>query len=81
MDVRMPRMNGLEALLRLQSSAATNAIPVIMLSASLADRQAALDAGARFFLKKPYQGEQLLAALEDALQDGDSNQTRISPHD
>lgn len=69
MDVRMPRMDGLQALSQLQSLVATRAIPVIMLSASLADRQSALDAGARFFIRKPYQNDILVAALESALND------------
>jgi CheY-like chemotaxis protein len=80
MDVRMPRMDGLQALSRLQSLAATNTIPVIMLAASLADRQAAIDAGARCFLKKPYQSENLIAALENALDQMDCGKTRIAAH-
>jgi FixJ family two-component response regulator len=38
-----------------------------MLSASLIDQQAALDAGARFFLAKPYQVTSLLTAVERAI--------------
>lgn len=54
MDVSMPRMNGLEALVRLREDNRTALIPVVMLSASLRDKQTALDAGARFFVSKPY---------------------------
>ena len=38
-----------------------------MLSASLVDQPAALDAGARFFLTKPYRGETLVTAVQSAL--------------
>ena len=67
MDVRMPQMDGLTALARLRTRAETKDIPVVILSASVVDRQAALDAGARFFLSKPYQGKKLLAAIESAV--------------
>ncbi len=67
MDVRMPRMDGVSALVRLKQHEDTKQVPVIMLSASIGDRQASLDAGARFFLVKPYQGKILLAAVETAV--------------
>ncbi len=67
MDVRMPRMDGLAALSALQENEATKNIPVVMLSASLMDQQEALDAGARFFLSKPYEGKNLVGAIESAL--------------
>jgi CheY-like chemotaxis protein len=69
LDVRMPRMDGLAALAILSDRADTKNIPVIMVSASLIDQQAALDAGARYFLSKPYQGKTLLAAIESATND------------
>jgi CheY-like chemotaxis protein len=67
LDVRMPKMDGLSALAKLRERAETKHIPIVMLSASLVDQQAALDAGARFFLSKPYQGKTLLAAIQSAM--------------
>lgn len=67
MDVSMPRMNGLEALVRLRADRRTELIPVVMLSASLRDKQTALDAGARFFVGKPYNSLDLLSAVQKAL--------------
>ncbi len=64
LDVRMPRLDGLCALVRLRRSDRTRDVPVVMLSASLADQRAALDAGARFFLSKPYQGSRLIEAVQ-----------------
>jgi CheY-like chemotaxis protein len=67
LDVRMPRMNGLKALKTLQHDQSTRDIPIVMLSASLVDRRAALDAGARYFLTKPYQPVTLVTAVEKAI--------------
>ncbi len=49
LDVRMPRMNGLVALANLQRDQRTKDIPIVMLSASLVDQQAALEAGGAIF--------------------------------
>lgn len=67
LDVRMPGKDGMAALFELKDHRHTKDIPVVMLSASIVDQQAALDGGARFFLKKPYDGKQLVRALEAAL--------------
>jgi DNA-binding response OmpR family regulator len=67
MDVRLPHRDGLSALSDLKRRPETNQIPVVMLSASVVDQQAALDAGARFFLRKPYRGEMLVQAVSTAL--------------
>ncbi len=67
MDVRMPRMNGLAALDALQHDGRTKDIPIVMLSASLVDEQAALDMGARYFLRKPYEPTTLLTAVGNAI--------------
>lgn len=67
LDVRMPRLDGLQALGRLRERGDTKNTPVVMLSASLRDQQAALDAGASFFVTKPYQGSTLLAAVKSAI--------------
>lgn len=64
MDVRMPRMDGFAALAEFKERLDTRDIPVIMLSASIRDQQAALDAGARHFLRKPYRGEMLVQAVD-----------------
>lgn len=69
MDVRMPRLDGISALRRLRADEATKRIPVVILSASMRDEETALDAGASFFVKKPYRGADLLEAAESALRD------------
>ena len=67
LDLRMPVMDGLTALRELRNRADTQRIPVVMLSASPKSQTDALDAGARFFLSKPYDGEALLAAVDAAV--------------
>lgn len=67
LDVRMPRLDGLSALSVLQSREDTTRIPVIMVSASLSDQKSALEHGARYFLRKPYQGDRLLCAIDSAI--------------
>ena len=69
LDVRMPRMDGLTALGHLRVRADTRHIPVVRLSASLVDKQAALDSGARFFLTKPYDAPTLIAAIKAAVEE------------
>lgn len=63
MDIRMPKMDGLEALRKLKADPTTNEIPVVMSSASPGDQWNAIDSGAKFFLCKPYSNEALLATL------------------
>ena len=67
LDVRMPKKDGMTALAELQEQDETRHIPVVMLSASVVDQQRALEAGARFFLTKPYQGRDLLSAVSAAI--------------
>lgn len=69
LDVRMPVMDGMTALGRLKDDPETQEIPVVMLSASVIDQNAALDAGARFFVKKPFVGRELVDAIDVATSD------------
>jgi CheY-like chemotaxis protein/nitrogen-specific signal transduction histidine kinase len=64
MDIRMPAMNGYEAIRRLQE--AHPGLPIIALSASTfaEDREQALARGAAAFLAKPLGEEDLLAAIK-----------------
>jgi DNA-binding response OmpR family regulator len=67
LDIRMPKMDGLCTLARLREHGPTQRTPVVMLSASLIDRRRALDLGARYFLDKPCDRDDLVAALHAAL--------------
>lgn len=67
LDVRLPDVDGLTTLRELKRLDSTRRIPVVMLSASMSDEQAALDSGARYFLRKPYDGDNLLMAVRTAI--------------
>jgi CheY-like chemotaxis protein len=61
-DLMMPIMNGAELCRRLKHDAATQSVPVIVMSA--ADRAQANGCGADAFLKKPFELETLLELVE-----------------
>jgi len=67
LDLRMPGMGGIDVLRALKKSQVTNNIPVVVLSASVIDQKNALDAGAAFFVRKPYVGNKLVAVVDAAL--------------
>ncbi len=69
MDVRMPKMDGLTMLRELRASEITATTPVVMLSASIRDQHQALEAGANFFISKPYEAESVLSALDLSMQE------------
>ncbi len=67
MDVRMPRKDGLTALRELRTDSGIKSTPVIMLSASIRDQQNALQAGASYFVRKPYEANEVLSAIESSI--------------
>jgi CheY-like chemotaxis protein len=67
LDVHMPGKDGLQALAELKKNEETRKIAVVMLSASVLDHRAALEAGASFFVKKPYRSATLVAAVDAAI--------------
>jgi signal transduction histidine kinase len=77
LDIRMPKMDGLTVLHRLKSNPETASTPVIVLSASMRDKQKVLDLGASFFIQKPYQSDSLMAALDAAIENLHHNPTGV----
>ena len=71
-DVRMPGIDGCELQRRLKASSPI--LPIIFVTAHHDDevRQSALSQGAFAFLYKPFDGEELLLAVDAALQRGHS---------
>lgn len=67
MDIRMPRIDGLTALHILKDDPTTASIPVVIVSASAGDQNNALEAGAKYFLRKPFGSEALLAAARSSI--------------
>ena len=75
LDIRMPAGNGFSVAQRLKRSTHTFTIPVIFLTGSPEKHaeEKAMALGARFYVKKPYDPEELLDAIKRALEkDSDS---------
>lgn len=69
MDIRLPGMDGIQALARLRAAAGTQAIPVLAMTASVMteDRQKIMDAGFDAFQSKPINVREFMAAVEQLL--------------
>lgn len=65
LDVNMPDMDGYEVCKRLRENPQTRAIPIVMLTTSVAleSRVKGLDSGADDYITKPFQGRELIARL------------------
>ena|SRR5579863_2660741 len=66
-DGSLPDMDGIDFIRILSDSSEVNRIPVIVVSGAEEKRNGVLDAGARAFLLKPYDGKQLIAAVTCAV--------------
>ena len=69
MDIRLPGMDGIEALAQLRAEAATQTIPVLAMTASVMTehRQKIMDAGFDAFQSKPIAVKEFIAAVEHLL--------------
>jgi DNA-binding response OmpR family regulator len=69
LDMMMPRRNGLEVLAALRQEKDLADTPVIVLTAQPATRDQALRAGADVVMVKPFEPEQIAAAVREVLAD------------
>ncbi|HEY4234729.1 MAG TPA: response regulator [Lacipirellulaceae bacterium] len=69
LDVRMPKKDGLTVLRELRRHEFTKDVPIVMLSASISDQHRALEAGANFFVPKPYEAKDVLSAIETSMRE------------
>ena len=67
LDMMMPRRSGLEVLRSLRQDADLADTPVIVLTAQPAARDQALQAGADRVMVKPFEPEEITAAVEEVL--------------
>ena len=69
LDVMMPRVDGLEAVRRLRAEAGFETLPIILLTARVADADvsAGLEAGATEYLRKPFSPQELRERVAAAL--------------
>ena len=67
LDLKLPRVDGLEVLRRLKSSAATREIPVVVLTSSReeSDMVRSYDLGANSYIVKPVDFEQFMHAVSE----------------
>jgi CheY-like chemotaxis protein/tetratricopeptide (TPR) repeat protein len=71
LDLRLPRLHGVELLKKLRQSPKTRELPVIVISGVYKGDQyvqAAKKLGVKHYLEKPFKPSQLLAAVQDELQ-------------
>jgi len=70
LDIRMPAGDGFGVAEKLKHSASTFSIPVIFLTGGPErnSEEKAMTLGARFYIKKPYDPEELLDAIKRALE-------------
>jgi len=70
LDIRMPAGDGFSVAEKLRNSLNTSSIPVIFLTGSPErnSEEKAMSLGARFYIKKPYDPEELLDAIKRALE-------------
>ena len=68
----MPKLNGFEVLRALREEQATKVVPVIMLTASVQDRDVArgFEVGADDYMRKPFNPRELQARVEALLRRG-----------
>ena len=69
LDVRLPKMSGIEALSRIRKKPATRRLPVLMVSghASVAEAVQAVQLGATDFFEKPLDRDRVLVTVRNAL--------------
>ena len=77
LDIRMDDMDGLTVLSSLQARQQTSQIPIVVLSACISSQSAALERGARFFVSKPYRGEELVSAVHKAIEECEASDPQL----
>lgn len=76
LDIRMPSGNGFNVVEKLKQSDRTDRIPIVFLTGSPEKNteERAMKVGARFYIKKPYDSEELLDAVKRALEKSPSEE-------
>jgi DNA-binding response OmpR family regulator len=66
LDVRMPKLTGIEVVRQVRASSTVSDTPVILLSAGVQEESISqgLDAGANEYMKKPFSPDELAARVE-----------------
>lgn len=67
LDMMMPRLSGLEVLSEIRGDRGLSETPVIVLTAQPSTKEEALRSGADIVMVKPFEPEQITAAVEEVL--------------
>ena len=69
LDIAMPKLTGLELVRRLRDSEATEALPIVLLTARAGDKdvELGLEAGADEYITKPFSPQDLCACVQSVL--------------
>lgn len=80
LDIGLPCGNGFTVMQRLGSLASTSATPIIIITGrdQSTCKERALQAGAVAFLQKPFDNDELIAAIQQAL--GESSEGTLPPN-
>lgn len=78
LDIMMPKLDGITVLKRLRESGSD--LPVLMLTAKseIDDKVLGLDSGANYYLTKPFDAKELLAAVRAITRSGNEVGTKIT---
>lgn len=78
LDIMMPKVDGITVLKRLRASGSD--LPVLMLTAKaeIDDKVLGLDSGADYYLTKPFDAKELLAAVRAITRSGNEVDTKLS---
>ena len=71
LDMRMPGIDGLEVMRQMKRDPRLAGVPVIFVSANAQEtaKRAALNAGGKFFLEKPFESRALLEVIQRVLEE------------
>ena len=78
LDIMMPKVDGITVLRKLRASGSD--LPVLMLTAKseIDDKVLGLDSGANYYLTKPFDAKELLAAVRAITRSGNEVDTKLS---
>ena len=78
LDIMMPKVDGITVLKKLRASGSD--LPVLMLTAKseIDDKVLGLDSGANYYLTKPFDAKELLAAVRAITRSGNEVDTKLS---